>query len=86
MRTLILTTIAFSLAAALTPAAAETDRSKRHHDRSAYSDNERISADRRQRRLIDSSERDRAQNCDGAGQYSGYPDWARIAFACGSRR
>jgi hypothetical protein len=28
----------------------------------------------------------RAQSCDPAGRFSGYPAWARAAFTCGSQR
>ncbi len=28
----------------------------------------------------------RAQSCDAAGEYRGYPDWARAAFTCGRSR
>lgn len=28
----------------------------------------------------------RAESCDPAGRFSGYPAWARAAFTCGSQR
>lgn len=34
----------------------------------------------------ESHDRVRAQSCDAAGEYSGYPDWARAAFTCGRSR
>ena len=67
-----------SLVAAAEPSAAERYRKKRPSNRDGL--------ERPARGNVDSAEHDRAQGCDPAGQYSGYPDWARIAFACGSRR
>lgn len=86
MRSLVLSALALSLAAGTLPAAAESYRYRRDRDRDGYSENDRNVAERRQRRQYDSAEHDRAQNCDAAGRFSGYPDWARNAFACGGDR
>jgi hypothetical protein len=83
MRSLTLIAVAASLAAvAAAPASAERYRYKRDE----YRDQSRNHVTRHHRRLIESAEHDRAQNCDPAGQYAAYPDWARSAFSCGSGR
>ena len=65
--------------AGVTPSPADTVRKKhRGHE---------TTAERTLRPTVtDSAEHDRAQGCDPAGQYAGYPDWARVAFSCGSGR
>lgn len=40
----------------------------------------------RQRDSSDERDRLRAESCDPAGEYRGYPAWARAAFTCGRTR
>lgn len=87
MRSLILVVVATAVAAAAAPAFAERYRSKHEiYADDGYGNWHHTRAERHQRRLINSAEHDRAQNCDPTGQYAAYPDWARSAFTCGRRR
>ena len=72
-QTLVLTAVAGLLLATASPSLAGHLRKRQvvHHPVAAKQD---------------SAAHDRAVSCDPAGQYSGYPDWARAAFSCGSRR
>jgi hypothetical protein len=88
MRRFVLTAAILALASVSTPASAGRDDDSR--DGYRYSD--RVKAERqarqdktRHQRLLDSAEEDRANSCDPAGRYSGYPAWARNAFSCGDR-
>jgi hypothetical protein len=90
MRRIVLTAAILALATISTPASAGRDDDYDSRDSYRYSDRAKAERHARQhktrhQRLLDSAEQDRANNCDPAGRYSGYPAWARNAFSCGDR-
>lgn len=87
MRTLA---VALSLATALsatTVADASPKKSKSYSSGEWSHDDGRRSKSGRQRYIQGETQDviDRANGCDPAGFYIGYPAWARVAFGCGAR-
>lgn len=83
--------IGLCFTASLTVAAsADAPRGEGKPHRSEVARGERGDArrDTRPRRQTGENEMDRirAESCDPAGRFDGYPAWARAAFTCGSQR
>lgn len=95
MRTRVIVITAIAAAAIGTVAEASQDRGKPRHNSYTSGSYEAHEAGRpgrayryRARRQSGDSEADiiRAESCDPAGRFDGYPAWARAAFTCGSQR
>ena len=95
MRTFGIALASLAAVSMVSAAYASQDRSKPRHNSyttGAYQHHEtrgnRTDYRYRARRESADSEADiiRAESCDPAGRFDGYPAWARAAFTCGSQR
>ncbi|MEQ1710713.1 MAG: hypothetical protein ABL908_04855 [Hyphomicrobium sp.] len=92
MRTLVIALSVLATVSMAAAAEASRDRAKSRYDAKLSSDaydDRRGTRERhnRTRRPNGDSEADiiRAESCDPAGRFAGYPAWARAAFSCGSQ-